>query len=252
MTELMSPLCADKVFEGNRGEAVLLIHGYTGSPANMLPVARIINAAGYTVCVPRLRGHGTSIEDMQKATWRDWTGDLEAYARELKKQYSHLYIAGLSMGGALTLYLASLGLADKAVTMAAAIKLRHGRSAPFSKVLWPFVPVIGGDGPRRPRENFLNDYDIGYVGNPTRKVGDLLHVIKLAIASLADIKCPILIFSPQLDRTVDPMSANIIYDGVSSAQKEIVPLQRSTHVCTLDVQYEEMADRILEFLSGHD
>ncbi len=72
MVALLDPLAAAFRLEGSNGEAVVLIHGYTGTPAHFRPSAKELNAAGFTVVAPRLAGHGTSMEDMATTTARDW------------------------------------------------------------------------------------------------------------------------------------------------------------------------------------
>ncbi len=51
---------------------VLLVHGFTGNPSSMLPWARTLSAAGHTVRLPRLPGHGTTWRDMGRTRWPDW------------------------------------------------------------------------------------------------------------------------------------------------------------------------------------
>ena len=55
------------VHEGDR-HAVLLCHGFTGNPSSLRPWAEAIAAAGHTVHLPRLPGHGTSWQDMARTT----------------------------------------------------------------------------------------------------------------------------------------------------------------------------------------
>ena len=86
--------------------AVLVLHGFTGNPASMRPLAEAIAGAGYSVELPRLPGHGTSIEDMKTTTWSDWSGAALAAYDDLAARSTAVAVVGLSMGGGLTAHVA--------------------------------------------------------------------------------------------------------------------------------------------------
>ena len=52
---------------------VLVLHGFTGNPQSMRPLAEACAAAGFTVELPLLPGHGTAVEDMVPTRWEDWS-----------------------------------------------------------------------------------------------------------------------------------------------------------------------------------
>ena len=84
---------------------VLLSHGFTGSPQGLRPWAEHLAAAGYTVRLPRLPGHGTSWQEMNATRWTDWYAEIErAYDALCRRE--HVFAGGLSMGGALVTRLA--------------------------------------------------------------------------------------------------------------------------------------------------
>src|SRR3954447_4486711 len=88
-------------------DAVLVVHGFTGSPQSMRPLAEAFAAAGFTVELPRLPGHGTSLEDMITTGWDDWSSAAEATYADLAARCSKVVVAGLSMGGTITTWLAA-------------------------------------------------------------------------------------------------------------------------------------------------
>ena len=85
----------------------LLIHGFTGAPVEMRMVADYLHERGLTVSGPRLPGHGTSVEDMNRAKWTDWTSHVEDALEQLRSRCETVFVGGLSMGALLTLYLAA-------------------------------------------------------------------------------------------------------------------------------------------------
>ena len=85
---------------------VLLVHGFTGSPKSMTPWGKELAAEGWTVRVPRLPGHGTTWQEMNRTTWEDWFAEADRAFRDLQGRCRQVFVMGLSMGGCLTLRLA--------------------------------------------------------------------------------------------------------------------------------------------------
>ena len=81
---------------------VLVLHGFTGNPGSMRGVAEALAAAGFTVELPLLPGHGTTVEAMIPTGWSDWLGHAEAAYQDLVDRCERVVVVGLSMGGALT------------------------------------------------------------------------------------------------------------------------------------------------------
>ncbi len=86
---------------------VLLIHGFTGSPPEMRLVGDYLHQRGFTVSGPLLPGHGTTVEDMNRCQWTDWTNHVEKALADLQARCETVFVGGLSMGSLLTLYLAA-------------------------------------------------------------------------------------------------------------------------------------------------
>ena len=80
---------------------MLVLHGFTGNPSSMRGLAEAMAGAGFHVELPRLPGHGTTVEDMMTTGWADWAGEAEAAYARLAERTEHVVVAGLSMGGSL-------------------------------------------------------------------------------------------------------------------------------------------------------
>ena len=102
----------DKGDKKNGHIGIVLVHGFTGSPAAMRPWAEYLNARGYSVRVPLLPGHGTKPADLNEVAWPAWPAKVTAEITELQKHCSQIFVAGLSMGGGTTLHVAA-ELGDK-------------------------------------------------------------------------------------------------------------------------------------------
>ena len=86
---------------------MLVLHGFTGNPQSMRPLAEAVAAAGFTVEMPLLPGHGTAIEDMIPTRFEDWSSAAEAVYDELAARCDKVIVSGLSMGGTLACWLAT-------------------------------------------------------------------------------------------------------------------------------------------------
>lgn len=86
---------------------VLVLHGLTGSPWEVAPLARALAAAGRTVAVPLLAGHGTEPRALECTSWGDWLESGRAGLRWLERHCRRIDIVGFSMGGLVALRLAA-------------------------------------------------------------------------------------------------------------------------------------------------
>ncbi|AGB40735.1 esterase/lipase [Halobacteroides halobius DSM 5150] len=226
---------------GNK--ACLIIHGFTGTPAHMRQLGEFLYQKGdYTVSGILLPGHGTSMEDMEESTWRDWLQAAREEYERLDQAYDQVYVMGLSMGGALTLLLAEEYNVDKIIPIAAPIKIFDKKAylAPILKYFKRFEHWEESEE--------KDKYDIGYLGMPVKSIQDLLKLMRLAKQDLGQIDSPALIVQSYQDETVKPISAKLIYDGIMSLDKEIMWLERSGHVCTLGPEKDQIHKKILNFL----
>ena len=108
---------AEPYYKEGGKEGVLISHGFTGSTQSMRPLADAMAEAGFTVCLPRLKGHGTHYEDMERTSRHDWIGSVEEGYSWLSERCDTIYMAGLSMGGTLTLYMAERHPDIKAIAL---------------------------------------------------------------------------------------------------------------------------------------
>ena len=89
--------------DGEPTTGVLALHGFTGNPSSMRGFAQAMAAAGHHVELPRLPGHGTTVEEMITTRWADWVAEVETAYQRLAERTDRVVVAGLSMGGSLAL-----------------------------------------------------------------------------------------------------------------------------------------------------
>lgn len=230
----------------HKGGAVgcLLMHGFTGTPANVRFIADALAGEGYTVYSPMLSGHGTSLRDMNAQRHTDWLRDAEEGYEKLKEAgCTDIFVMGHSMGGVLAMLLAERKPVNGIVLFCAPLRLKAYLylSAPLG-ALKPYwydnVPATYQGNP----------YAQGYAGTPLRRIRDIRRLCALAKHDLQNITCPVLLFQSRSDNRVDLSSVGMIERGVTSAAFTTVYLERSTHGCPYGQEREDVAAKCLMFV----
>ena len=211
---------------------VLLIHGFTSTPQSLRPWAEHLAGAGYTVRVPRLPGHGTTWQEMNRTRWEDWYAAADAAFRELLQTCSTVVVGGLSMGGALALQLAEnhgprvAGL----VLVNPALKFEDPRV-----VLLPVLKHVVGALP-----GIANDIkkagvtELAYAKSPLKAGHSQLVAWRTVARDLPEVTQPMLLLHSPQDHVVPPASSALVLSKVSSEDVREVLLENSYHVATLD------------------
>ncbi|WP_026571741.1 MULTISPECIES: carboxylesterase [Sediminibacillus] len=234
-------------FAGNE-IGVLVVHGFTGTTQSMRYIGEQFAAEGFTVLGPRLEGHGTDPEDMEASTHQDWIDNVEAGLATLKEECSKLFVAGLSMGGTLTLYLAEQhpeinGILP--INAAVDIPEMAENYRELAKTDTRFVNGIGSDIKRSGIK------ELAYEKTPVKSMGEIVTLTEKVKQNLSNITTPVLIFSSKEDHVVPPENSQLIYDSVSSTEKTLFPLEASYHVATLDNDKEVIANKAIQFIKAN-
>ena len=224
---------------------VLLIHGFTGSPAEVRMLGDSLHKEGYTVLAPRLSGHGTTVERMAKTKWPHWYSTVEDAYHILKATCSNITVIGLSMGGLLALKLATEYQVDKVVSLSTPIFIADKRleMLPVYRMFLDFIPKK-----RKKYADIAPKYSVGYTATPLSSLSSLLNLIEHVDRILPTVKVPLLIVQGRQDHTVQPRSAEYIYDMVASQDKTLLWLEKSGHLVTIDIEREKIFREVSEFL----
>ena len=224
---------------------VLFCHGFTGSPHSLRDWAMNTAAAGYTVSLPRLPGHGTVWQELAVTSWRDWYDCVDAEYRSLAEKCDTVFVAGLSMGGSL-----ALRLAEQHPEVAGLILVNPALGstnpkafvAPFVQRLVTSTESIGNDIAKPGVDE--GSYD----RTPTAGVAQLLKLWVDVKASLDLVTCPVVIYRSEVDNVVPGSSTETILRLASSTDMREVVLHRSLHVATMDYDADIIFDGTLEFI----
>jgi carboxylesterase len=236
------------LFEGN-STGVLVIHGFTGCPQSLLPYGKALAARGYTVRGPRLPGHGTRVEDLAFRKYTEWTGEAEGALRELKVKCERIFVTGLSMGGTIALTLAAQygdQIAGVIPINAPALTDPLLRMAPLLKTLVKTRPGVGSD--IKNSEHKESCYD----RVPVSAASELTKLLKVIRAILPRVRVPALVMASREDHVVrEPANADYIMTHLGSKDKEMLWLENSYHVATLDNDMELIFEQAGRFIEKH-
>lgn len=235
-SDLIQPL----YLEGD-STGCLLVHGFTSTPMDVRPLSKHLHSLGFTCREALLPGHGTNPEDMAKYGWRDWLGAVELELSQLKIKCSQVWVLGFSMGGILALLTAARNETAGLVTVSAPVWPRPQRAkyAFFLQYVQKYAQL------GKPGKNRFPSWRYEQVA--VKNVADLMALIRVGKRAISKVAVPALVVQAREDRTIQPRSAQYIYDNLGSCQKEIY-YSRGEHMLLVGEQSQEICRRIGEFI----
>jgi carboxylesterase len=224
----------------------LLCHGFTGTPQGMRPWGQHLADAGLSVRVPRLPGHGTTVQEANLTTWHDWYAEVERNFLELRAECDQVFLMGLSMGACLSIRLAEEhgeAVSGLVVVNPSLLTKRLDRFLlPALRLAVPTWPGIASDI-KKPGE-----VELAYDKIPVRAAYSMSKMWVATRADLAKVTQPILIFRSVDDHVVEPDSTVLLKQKVSSVDVREVVLENSYHVATLDNDAPAIFEGSVEFV----
>ena len=223
---------------------VVVSHGFTGSPHGVRDWALSLAGAGFAVRLPLLPGHGTSWQELAKTRWQDWHAALDAAYLELAEECDVVVVAGLSMGGALALRIAATRPVAGVVVVNPGLVIDDPR-APLAGVL-KFVlkstPAIANDILKPGMD------ECAYPRTPVAAAHELNKMFKDTVRLLPRVTAPVRVYRSTLDHVVSESSMEALRRGLTNAPLEVVRLENSYHVATMDNDAPEIFRGTAEFV----
>jgi carboxylesterase len=228
---------------------VVLCHGFTGMPGSMRPWGEALAAAGHTVRIPLLPGHGTRWQDANAVRWEDWYAELERAVDDVRSTCTQTFVGGLSMGGTLVMRVAEQrgdDLAGVVVVNGSLFTTRKdAKLLPLLRRFVPSLPPVGNDikkaGVTEPAYDRL----------PVKAAYQLSKLWALTNADIARITQPLLVMTSRDDHVVEPENSERLMTGAGSTDKRQIWLEDSFHVATLDNDLPVIISESLAFIQAH-
>lgn len=226
-------------FAGAGPVGVLMCHGFTGTPASLREWAEHLVDAGYRVSLPLLPGHGTVWQELAVTAWQDWYDAVDAEYQVLAEKCDHVFVAGISMGGALALRLAEHHSDIAGLMLVNPAILHRSPKQALVGILKHVVKAVNGIGNDIARPGVdEGSYDM----TPVAAVHQM-HKLWADVRSCLDlVTCPMILFQSLSDQVVPGISSEVILRQVSSADVTHRLLENSYHVATMDYDKQMIFD----------
>ncbi|GGA90192.1 alpha/beta hydrolase [Ornithinibacillus halotolerans] len=228
--------------------ACLLIHGYTGGPYELGPLADYLDKhTDWHIVVPTLAGHGTELQ-LEDTTYKDWIDSAEKSLIQLTSKYDQIYLIGFSMGGMIAAYLAAKYNVKKLVLLAAAGKYLDFKQ--IHKDIHGFIKErLKGD---LQHNKLFNHYKNKLPQVPFKSSFEFMKLVNYTRPYLKEVEVPVLIAQGLQDGLVPYKTAYYFDEEIKSKQKELVLLDRSKHLLCLGEDKDTVNQMVYEFLIRND
>jgi carboxylesterase len=235
---------------------VLLLHGLTGTPYEVEPIASSLHGRGFAVRAPLLAGHG-NLADLEHSTRQDWFATAEQALGELREDGRRdVVVLGTSMGGLLALRLAALRPQAVAGVVAASVPLelsawRRGAISVLARLrrtplLGRIVGTLPKNGPdvRVERESRVSPSLRGF---PYPALAELVALQREVTQLLPEVRAPLLLLHGELDHSAPASHSARIAQRVGSARVRSVLLPRSFHILGRDLDRDQVCAEVVRF-----
>ncbi|OMP68241.1 alpha/beta hydrolase [Domibacillus epiphyticus] len=243
-------LTLPKPFTFEAGErAVLLLHGFTGNSSDVRMIGRFLEKNGYTSHAPHYKGHAVPPEELVKTGPEDWWQDvLNGYNHLLDLGYKEIAVCGLSLGGVFGLKLGYTKPVKGIIPMCAPMSMKDEITM-YNGV----VEYARGFKKFEGKSADIIEKEIeAFKQTPMNTLNALRSLVQDVRDHIDHIYAPTFVVQARLDKMIDTKSANVIYDGVETDEKQLKWYEQSGHVITLDKEKEQLHEDILSFLERLD
>jgi carboxylesterase len=241
---------------GHGGEApsrtgVLLVHGWSGTPAEMRGLGEYLAGQGVTVQGVLLPGHGADPRELLRTRWQHWAAEVGQALARLQASCDTVFVGGLSMGAVLALYMGATTPRPLAgvIALAPPIYFKDWRitALPLIKVgvRWHTKGPSSLEDPEAVARLWH------YPRLPTESIYQMTRLARETRRVLPRLRAPLLVMQGRHDTTIHPGCGAYVYEHAGSADKTLTYFERSGHILTEDVEREAVWAGISDFIGAH-
>lgn len=245
---------AQSIRLGRGGAGLLLLHGFGDTPQSMRALAESLHAAGWTVRVPLLPGHGRTLREFARSRAPDWIAAAGYALAELRGECDSVSLVGQSMGGAIALMLAaSSPPVDALVLMAPYLSMTPAaaRLARLHRAGSLVVPYIRSAAEHSLLDPGARRAALGFGMTTPRLLHELLVVVTRAQAAATAVRSPTLVVHSTQDHRIPPAAAERAFARLGGRPKTLRWMERSGHVLSADMERDEIAALVAAWLKLH-
>jgi carboxylesterase len=250
------------IFVPGKGAAVLCLHGFTGTPYEVAPLARALANAGFSVSAPVLAGHGQKASDLAKTRWTDWFASAEAAFDRLHKDAGakSIALAGFSMGALLALHLASQRPHNVSALAVFSTPLRLRNWHMVGARAWKRMPAflrcarlatLRKRGGSDVTDESVRRENPAMLEMPLAGVAELVALADVVRRELSLVRSPTFVAHGEQDHTVPLASSYELAGSLASDVVERLWLPRSGHLIGVDVEHHQLCDAVVRFFKSH-
>lgn len=229
--------------------AVLLLHGFGGSPGSLRAWGEALADAGAVVSVPLLPGHGTRWRDLDRTGWADWQRAAATAFHALRGEHGQVFVMGISLGATLALRLAEDSPGEVAGVVAVNPVLTRVAGTPRMLSLTRLV--------RRSSRAVTNDIkkpgvtEAGYDRIPLRAAASLRDGGATVRTDLGKVAAPVLLCGSAHDHVAPASDSDAVWAGLAPASRQRVSFADSYHVVPLDNDAGQLFAVSTSFVRDH-
>ena len=240
----------------SRRLGVVLSHGYMAAPLEVQGLARYLKKQGYWVYTPRLKGHGTSPEDLAQRNYQEWLAAVEEGYILMQSICRRVVLGGFSTGAGLALHLAAR-VKDLSGVFAIAAPLRlHDLGARFASTLDAWNRLMDKIGQGKAKKEFVNNSPenphINYMRNPIAGVSEIEKLMESLVPMLKNIEIPALVVQSHMDPVVNPKGSEKIFKQLGSNDKRYTLFNFERHGILVGDGAQRVYRTVAEFIQHLD
>ncbi len=235
-------------------QGVLALHGFTATPECLESLTAPLRKKGFEVSAPLLVGHGSTAQALSQTKWQDWYQGVAGEFEKLQKLCSDVSVVGLSLGGLLSLKLATAYPVRRLALLATPLFLSGFLAKyvlpvlgnTFLKEIYPYQPKLAGPAINDPvgRAQFKS-----YTKMPIRSIMEIVRLQKDLASRLPSITVPTLILHSPHDTTAPYANMEFLKSKLGSPEIKTISLELSDHVLTMDYEKEKVAHEVAQFFA---
>src|ERR1700733_13474442 len=257
---------------GNHQAGVILLHGLTGMPSELRPVAKHLTKLGYLVETPLLPGHGAGHPELLASNWKEWVNFAKHAFDEMSQRCEQVFIGGLSMGALLATIAAAEDSRVKGLIVLSPTLYYDGHNtSPYGAFLWlvDYLPELGklcywteeppfGLQDVRLQRQIIKSMEAAASGESDqfglfRTYAGSLRQLELLVQHLRKnarkVRCPAMFVHSLEDTLATIKNTTELVSMISSQDKTLHLLSGCDHVLTLDLRKKDVANFVGEFVT---